>query len=277
MILKRLLRGNLLAFDVRGHANESMFLKLSILVLIFAGVPCRSFSSPMKVVHASLIEFRPMSWTEDHEVKGSYVDFLKAIEEKSGLTIKIETLPFLRAIDKVRMGEADFTMAPLAADGSGLPGKKLFLYKHRYFLLSRKSDPMCSLKEVRGDIGRLRGGCADLLDEKKVTFFDVTSSYEQALAMLHRGRLKGFCGVEEGLSFQLKTMNLETNDLTKFMIAERDLVFQFSKNFDKATFNKIEAAVEELLKEGELKRIQQKYNEPSGFLRKPDCKPASRA
>jgi ABC-type amino acid transport substrate-binding protein len=248
-----------------------MFFRNLVALFSFTLFTGLAFAVFQPVIIASLVEFPPTSWTEGSVVKGSYVDFLKALGKRAEFKIEIQAFPFLRAADKVRVGSAELTIAPLTAATSKIGGDRIFLYKHRYFLVSRKRKPFCSLQEVRGEIGRLRGGCSDLLDEKKVKFFEV-ASYDQGLTMLQKGRLNGFCGVEEGLSYWMKQMPLDTKTLEKFLIAERDTFILFSPHFNKAYFEKIEKAAKALIAEGALQKIQDEYNVTNGFLHQPDCK-----
>ena len=127
-------------------------IEIGVAVLFFA---LFVFSAPLyaaKLLFVYYSTYAPFGWDDNGEMKGIYIDVVnKVIVEKMGLEIEHKALPWKRAQDMVKRGEADglCTVAtPARLEYSDMTTETLIEANFKIFT-SADNPRLASLRTVR--------------------------------------------------------------------------------------------------------------------------------
>jgi len=198
------------------------------------------------------------------ELTGIHVDFIDALEERSGICIDKKLMSYSRALKNIEVGVHD----------SGIlnPSSDLDFYEHvRYItklitlktiILPKKGLSLSSNNSLKNiTIGKVRGSpLGSSFDEDKYEMIELTS-YQHGLNMLKRGRIDALAGNASGMSV-IGKFNVDHyfNAPGKFIIEQRELWLVFSKNSENIDqIEPIKIAAQALVNEGRFDLIFEKF------------------
>jgi polar amino acid transport system substrate-binding protein len=236
-----------------------VFLVIVFLIGSFAG------TALAKDLQASLAYLPNILETPE---KGVFIDLVKAIDEQyDGGKIVINVYPFNRSIDNVIKGKADFHMPMLK--NPLIPEKDLpFRYvsvptgKVIIVLYSRKDNIITAemIEKAKG-LGKFPykietdAGVKDFFEFPTIG----SSSIEQSLGKLAKGRIDGFLFAQEESDFTLKNMK-EKNIHREFFKAYDDVIIIPKGPQGEETNKILSDALNKLKASGKLEELHNKIH-----------------
>ncbi len=238
--------------------NKSFFIFTIVLFMVFPVIAKECLS--MHVIDLPPAGFKNKSG----ELTGIHVDFIEALEERSGICIDKKIMPYSRALKNIKVGVHDA--------GILNPSSDLDFYVHvqyiaklitlKTIIIPKKGLNLSSYKSLKNiTIGKVRGSpLGHSFDEGKHKIIELTS-YGHGLNMLKRGRIDALAGNAGGMNV-IGKFNLDHffNVPGKFIIGERELWLVFTKNSDNLDqIDPIKTAAQALVSEGVVYLIFEKF------------------
>tara|TARA_R110001583_G_scaffold8952_2_gene42238 strand:+ start:16680 stop:17435 length:756 start_codon:yes stop_codon:yes gene_type:complete len=234
---------------------------LIFTIVLFIGFPVIA----KECLSMHVIDFPPAAFkNKSGELTGIHVDFIEALEERSGICINKKIMSYSRALKNIKMGEHDA--------GILNPSSDLDFYVHvqyvaklitlKTIIIPKKGLSLNSDKSLQGiTIGKIRGTpLGHSFDEDKHEILELTS-YGHGLSMLKRGRIDALAGNAGGMNV-IGKFNLDNyfNVPGKFIIGQRELWLVFSKNSNNLDqIEPIKTAAQALVNEGVVDLIFEKF------------------
>jgi len=198
------------------------------------------------------------------ELTGIHVDFIEALEKRSGICIDKKIMPYARAVKNIKIGMHDAGILNPSSDADFYTHVQHIakLITLKTIILPKKGLNLSSDKILNNiTIGKVRGSpLGGSFDEDKYKILELTS-YGHGLNMLKRGRIDALAGNASGMNV-IGASNLDHyfNVPGKFIIGERELWLVFSKNSDNIDqMVAIKTAAQALVNEGVVELIFEKF------------------
>jgi len=234
---------------------------LSFTIVLFIAFPV--IASECLSMH--VIDLPPAGFKDKSgKLTGIHVDFIDALEARSGICIDKKIMPYARAVKNIKMGVHDAGILNPSLDDD--------FYTHvqnveklitlQTIIIPKKGlnlDNDKSLKNIT--IGKVRGSpLGPSFDESQHEILELTS-YEHGLSMLKRGRIDALAGNASGMNVIGEfSLNHYFNIEGKFVIGERELWLVFSKKSGHVDqIETIKKSAHALVNEGVIALIFEKY------------------
>lgn len=209
-------------------------------------------------------DYPPYVYQDNGVAKGLDVEILNAIKTKAGIDIKIEFYPWNRAMAMAQDGSADaiFSLFKTSEREGFIHYPSTALYDNRTVLFASKDyiGDVKSLADLKGQtVGIVQGNSYGDAFDKDTTFTkDAVSSTDVMVKKFQGGRIKLFVEAEEVGNYVLKKNNVEGyRILSHVIVTEKSFVGVSKKSArGQELFNKINAALADLEKSGELAKIK---------------------
>ena len=217
-----------------------------------------------KCLSMHLIRNAPTGYiNKDGKIAGIHLEFLTALEDRSGLCIDKKLTPYLRARKSIHVGGHDGGIMVRSTELDVYIEPIVKLITLRTVIIPKAGVSLSSYEDLSElMIGRVRGThLNDIFDnDEKLTIVELLN-YEHGLQLLKRGRIDAIAGSSLGLSIIGKfDMISDVNLLGKLVLGEKELWLVLSKKSEK--LNKIEQlkkAAQGLVDEGVFDKILEKY------------------
>jgi ABC-type amino acid transport substrate-binding protein len=198
------------------------------------------------------------------ELIGIHVDFIEALEERSGICMDKKIMPYVRAVKNLKLGIHDTGILNPSSDSDFYLNVQYVtkLITLKTIILPKKGLSLSSDKSLKNIIiGKVRGSpLGSSFDEGKYEILEL-KSYGHGLSMLKRGRIDALAGNASGM-YVIGKSNLDNyfNVSGKFIIGERELWLVFSKYSDNIDqIEPIKTAAQALVNEGVVELIFEKF------------------
>jgi len=234
---------------------------LIFAVILFIGSPAIA----KECLSMHVIDFPPAGFKNNNgELTGIHVDFIQALEKRTGICIDTKIMPYSRALKNLKLGIHDAGILNPSSDPEfyGYVQYIAKLITLKTIIIPRKGLTLSSYKSLKNiTIGKVRGTpLGKSFDQSKYKIIELTS-YFHGLNMLKRNRIDALAGNASGMSI-IGEQNLAHyfNVSGKFVIGKRELWFVFSKKSKKIDQIKpIKTAIQALVNEGVVARIFEKF------------------
>lgn len=216
----------------------------------------------------------PFACGENDVNQGIVVDIAKAIFKKKGYDVDYKTINYARAIKETRLGKNDGVVGCAKEDAPDFifPVEAQSEAIYQYFSLKDSSFIYKDIKSLKGKIGVLNSYTYDVettneLQKKNPSFLIVSGDQglSQLLKMLDTKRVDAI--VESGAVFSsyLQQNKIDTSKYklvgTPKQVPQKIYVCFSPKNPMSKEFSKmIDEGMKEMMKNGEYKKILDKYN-----------------
>ncbi|WP_269531437.1 ABC transporter substrate-binding protein [Chitinimonas sp. BJYL2] len=233
-------------------------LKQITLLLICLCVT--AYAEPLRV---ALFDVEPYAkQVPGTAAQGVYVEIANLLAREAGMTPSLALMPFPRVAATVAANKADLTFS--------FETEQLKRDAHRIgplvladsILVSKRGLTLTEPKQVAGRIvGRLRGGCADLIEvlPGPPSFYDLPG-FDSGLRMLLANRVDVLCTTREAFKHYLKQTRLARDDFGDILLLHRRQVWIYTANgLDVAVRVRLERAAERIRKNGTLDAIWSRY------------------
>lgn len=254
----RYCQASAMRYDARMHWTS--LVKPLVACAIAALFPMGASADAETTISMPLLAAPPYGWMDERgQPQGLYPDIAAALAKASGLTIRVEVVPFARAASLVANGAADATLMFSNAFTAGKVNESLTVFYATQVVQLR---PGLSLSGRSGlgplRLGRINGGCKELSEDTRVAWrFEDLHTQESGVRLLAAGRLDGFCTTTEALADALVSTGLQSrfDNAQVLALASKPVWLMLSLTLPPALAKRLEVAVRHLQSNGELARI----------------------
>ena len=209
------------------------------------------------------IAVSPYGITSKGQLSGIYYDLANSLLAKAGIESEHHIFPYGRIMHELKIGKTDLTI--------------MFKYKElaehvdyiyplptlKNVVIGRKGTDYHSVKQLEElSIAYLRGAkFSDDIDNNPKIIKQTVSDFHQGLLMLKKGRVDAIIGPMAPILSSAKNFGLSKEFFGKpLIVSERTPWLQISKKSkNKVSTEKLKAIFSQMMAQGELKNIQQKY------------------
>lgn len=230
-----------------------MFFRLFIAVQLFA-LALAAQAVELRVVLFDIPPYAAMS-TDGKMPEGIYIDLAKRLGQSAGHTVRFELVPFARVGVMLENGQVDLTIGFSTArlEQLAVPVAPVRTVKSAVLLgkglRAARAEDLASL-----EIGRLRGGCKDLFEEKKVAAVPYeVNGMASGVRMLAAGRIQGLCATQDAIEFVMTQERLDRSQFGNWLsLSEREAYLFAARHLPGDVRESLQRAVARLRKEGRL-------------------------
>ena len=235
---------------------------LLALVLLFFCTEILSIEHP--VLQVRTIAISPYGIETQGQQSGIYYDLANLLLKKANIESQHYIYPYARIIHELKVGRTDLTimfkykeLEPYVAYIYPLPTLK-------NIVIGRKGQDFTSIESLRGmSIGYLRGAkFSDAIDNDSVIDKQTITDISQGVTMLSLHRIDAIIGPAAPIFSAAKKLNLADDFFGKpLIVSERTPWLQLSKkSLHKVSQKQLKAIFSEIMAQGELEKIQNKYH-----------------
>ena len=255
------------------NLKQNLFMILLIITLLTGFLqPCAAENT---LNFCSACNIPPLSFEEDGEAKGFFVDLLREICRRAGYEATVKLYPVKRMDSYLQSGEFDGATALVHTKDR----ERYLFYSNTPVMVSRlsvfvrkdKKIKFKTIDDLKGKrIGVLLGYKTDSASLDKAIregFVEIeeAAGYDQNLKKLIKGRLECLISTEQltwyyadklGISEEITDLELPISSHSVFFT-----VSKYSKNIANPHdfINKINTAFDEVVSEGAYEQLQEKY------------------
>ena len=213
-------------------------------------------------------EWPPYQYTQDGKVIGIDTEVLEEAFRRMGVTPKFRSLPWTRALNEVKEGDAD------AIFSMGYPEQRPFLFfpktpisDQRSVLFARKDSPVqvSDIHDLEGkSVGVVKSNIyGDLFDKNEKILRDESSSQEMEFDKLLAGRYDVLITFElVGLFFVKQKQLADQVKMLDYIVDTQPTYVGFSKAKgaqSEALANQLSDVLAQLRQEGFMETVRNKY------------------
>lgn len=226
-----------------------------------------AFSVQAKTFKLVTEPYPPFEYQEAGKAVGMDVEILNAAAAKAGIELSIEFLPWNRALDMAKSGEADaiFSMLKNAEREAFLsfPSVPLYVGKTVFFTMNSFNDPVNSFADLKGKtVGVVNGNSYGEAFDKATGFTkDGVADQDTLIKKLLAGRNQLIVMTEEVGWYTIKQQGGKDAKALPFAVSKDNYYIGISKKSanGKELTEKLSKALADLEKAGELAKIRKKY------------------
>lgn len=255
--------GKIFSMNLKNYRQLFTFpLALTFMFLNFSHAHAETLES----INVATIEVAPFGLYQKGNNFGLYYEFGNKIVERAGYKPNNKIVPFARAHESVISGIADFTImfSTDALEMNAHQSKPIIEFEN--LIIPAKHFQLKKLSDVNNKrIGIIRAGCADLLAKKELTpKFSEFNDYDQGVNLLINGRVDGICGSIIPVRYSLAKLNRVDEFVKKaLVVSKRKAYVHFSKKLPQDKIDKINKAINDLIKENYFQNSARFYLNPS--------------
>jgi len=239
-----------------------------LIILIMFAVLLPAGASADEITLVALGDFPPFQWEEKGKVTGIDADMVSEACRRLGIGLKIQVMPWKRALKSVNEGNVDGLVAALYKED-----RTEYLYYTKEAVHVQKNIIMVR----KGDNTRIKG-FDDLRNKKTGVVKDfsygpdfdsirgldkvVCKDQQELVRMLVAGRVDAAMGSEKPLMFNARKLGLQNELEVAFVVAQYPAYTVFSKvsgGKGELFARKFDAVLREMKKEGLEQKIIDKY------------------
>ena len=225
-------------------------------------------SGKAKLVMATNAQFPPYEYYEDGTIVGIDAEIAAAIAEKLGMELEISDMEFDAIIESVKGGKADMGMAGLTVTEER---KEEVNFTVSYatgvqVVIVTEDSPITSVEDLLAEgancvIGVQRNTTGDLyatwdIEDEGLGTIDRYSKGADAVQALKTGKVD--CVIIDNEPSKAFVANVEGLKILDTEYAVEDYAIAIAKN-NEELFNKVNAALQELIEDGTVAKIVAKY------------------
>ena len=255
-----------------------MLLKKTVSLLLFLFLFSYSsvFSETLNLV---TLESKPAEYTENGVIKGINVDIVREALKRMGYDCKIIFLPWKRALNSVKTGQADGIIDAAYSEERAVymyyPSEAIFIeewycFKRKDTVLTLDKD-LANAAEIRLGIsyGFVYGGIIqEAIDGKRFKEIQKVHNNELNLKKLIAGRFDMFVGGKKntlffadkmGCSDKIETVKMTGTDQEYLLSSSKTYLGFSKKTMDNEIAFEFSGVIAEMKKDGTIDGIMMKY------------------
>jgi len=236
----------------------------SLLFIILLSFSHQSFSAHKSLpLQVRTIAIAPYGVDEYGELSGIYYDLANSLLAKTGIESEHHIFPYGRIMHELKIGKTDLTIMFKYKELTDYVDYIYPLPTLKNVVIGRKGTDYHSVAQLEKlSIAYLRGAkFSDDIDNNPEIIKQTVSDFHQGLLMLEKGRVDAIIGPMAPIISSAKKLGLNRDFFGKpLIVSERTPWLQLSKkSHDKVSIEQLKAAFSQMMSQGELKKIQLKY------------------
>ena len=238
------------------------FTTLIVLILLFSCHKSTS-ASPTAPLQVRTIAIAPYGVDEHGKLTGIYYDLMASLLSKFDSEREHHIFPYGRIIHELKIGKTDLTIMFKYKELANYVDYIYPLPTLKNVVIGRKGNDFNSVQQLETlSIAYLSGAkFSDDIDNNPRILKQSVSDFHHGLLMLKKGRVDAIIGPMAPIITAAKNMKLSKDFFGKALIvSERTPWLQLSKqSHHKVSPEKLKAIFSQMMEQGELKKIQKKY------------------
>ena len=222
-----------------------------------------AFAQKSNILQMRTIAVAPYGIDSNGQLSGIYYDLANVLLSKAGIESEHHIFPYGRIMHELKLGKTDLTIM--------FKYKELFDYVDYIYplptlknvVIGRNGSDFTSVIQLEKlSIAYLRGAkFSDDIDNNPEIIKQTVSDFHQGLLMLKKGRVDAIIGPMAPIISAAKQLNLSRDFFGKpLIVSERTPWLQISKKSkNKVSAKQLQTIFSQMMAQGELKKIQQKY------------------
>jgi polar amino acid transport system substrate-binding protein len=220
-------------------------------------------AQPSKILQVRTIAIAPYGIETKGELSGIYYDLANTLLTKAKLESEHHIFPYGRIMHELKIGKTDLTIMFKYKELADYVDYIYPLPTLKNVVIGRKGSDYHSVKQLENlSIAYLRGAkFSDDIDNNSEIIKQTVSDFNQGLLMLEKGRVDAIIGPMAPIISAAKKIHLSKDFFGKpLVVSERTPWLQLSKkSHNKISPKHLEAVFSQIMEQGELERIQKKY------------------
>jgi len=220
-------------------------------------------SNKQPVLQVRTIAISPYGIETQGQQSGIYYDLANLLLKKANIESQHYIYPYARIIHELKVGKTDLTIMFKYKELEPYVDYVYPLPTLKNIVIGRKGQDFTSIESLRGmSIGYLRGAkFSDAIDNDSVIDKQTITDISQGVTMLSLHRIDAIIGPASPIFSAAKNLNLADDFFGKpLVVSERTPWLQLSKkSLHKVSKKQLEGLFSEIMTQGELEKIQQKY------------------
>jgi len=233
------------------------------LALLFWFLPPTALAHPSELLQVRTIAVSPYGIKSNGELSGIYYDLANHLLAKSALQSEHHIFPYGRIMHELKIGKTDLTIMFKYKELADYVDYIYPLPTLKNVVIGRKGTDFQSVAQLEKlSIAYLRGAkFSDKIDNNPEIIKQTVSDFHQGLLMLKKGRVDAIIGPMAPILSAAKQLELNRDFFGKpLVVSERTPWLQMSKmSRNKVSAQKLKAIFNQMMLDGELKEIQQRY------------------
>lgn len=216
---------------------------------------------------AVIIEIMPFGWRgADGRARGLAAEVSQRLALESGLAIDNVVVPYPRGVAMVTSGEADIMISLMNSELEHTARHLGVLFGLDAIIIGRAGMPLASLADLRGrTVGHLRRAeysPALLSAESGIQRYE-TSSSEQTINMLSKGRLDAALGIRMSLYHAVRTLHVPPGQLGQVLyLGKREVGVYYSvRRYTPEVAARLKRGIEAMRQNGSAAQLVAKFDE----------------
>jgi len=236
----------------------------ALFIIIFLLICQYSASAhPAKTLQVRTIAIAPYGINEKGEFSGIYYDLANALLTKAKLKSEHHIFPYGRIMHELKIGKTDLTIMFKYKELADYVDYIYPLPTLKNVVIGRKGSDYHSVQQLETlSIAYLRGAkFSDDIDNNPKIIKQTVSDFHQGLLMLEKGRVDAIIGPMAPIISAAKQLDLNKEFFGEpLIVSERTPWLQLSKkSHDKISPQQLKTVFSQMMAQGELETIQQKY------------------
>ena len=239
----------------------------NVTSLIFILLLCANHYSvsaqPANILQVRTIAVSPYGIETNEKLSGIYYDLANRLLAKAGIESEHHIFPYGRIMHELKLGKTDLTIMFKYKELADYVDYIYPLPTLKNVVIGRKGANYHSVKQLEKlSIAYLRGAqFSDDIDNNPKIIKQTVSDFHQGLLMLKKGRVDAIIGPMAPIISAAKQLGLSKAFFGKpLVVSERTPWLQLSKkSHHKVSAKQLKTLFSQMMAQGELKTIQQKY------------------
>lgn len=240
---------------------KNFFLPIFIMLLSIS--PCSLSAQTANVLQMRTIAVAPYGIDTNGELSGIYYDLANSLLAKAGIESEHHIFPYGRIMHDLKLGKTDLTIMFKYKELADYVDYIFPLPTLKNVVIGRKGADYHSVEQLEKlSIAYLRGAkFSDDIDNNPKIIKQTVSDFHQGLLMLQKGRVDAIIGPMAPIISAAKQLGLSKAFFGKpLVVSERTPWLQLSKkSHHKVSAKQLKTLFSQMMAQGELKTIQQKY------------------
>ena len=235
----------------------------AFFALFFLCFSLTSFAHKTDLLQVRSIAVSPYGIKTDDELSGIYYDLANRLLAKSGLESDHHIFPYGRIMHELKIGKTDLTIMFKYKELTDYVDYIYPLPALKNVVIGRRGTNFHSVSQLEKlSVAYLRGAkFSDKIDNNPEIIKQTVSDFYQGLLMLQKGRVNAIIGPMAPILSAAKQLGLNRDFFGEpLIVSERTPWLQMSKkSSNKVSATKLKTIFSQMMSDGELKKIQQKY------------------
>lgn len=214
------------------------------------------------VLRVLINDVAPYTLHDDPQHPGMHADMVNALARRAGVSVEMQSVPYVRLADGIRRGSADLVVGVEGPELESLARRVVPFHVFKFVVISKNDTGINSVADLRGHLlGVARGAFYDesINNDPGINKYQMKDPF-QGVRMLAADRLDAVISSDYLLTYALKQAGLSKADFSRpFVVNERSYVLYASKQLPDEVVKRLQDGMAQLHKSGQIAEILHRY------------------